>query len=42
MEDLQTKAMAEIVGISEVHVRVKLHRIKKKLKEMLEKNDYGY
>jgi RNA polymerase sigma-70 factor, ECF subfamily len=41
LEDLSTKAMAEVVGISEVNVRVKLHRIKKSLKEMMENKNYG-
>ena len=40
LEDMSTKEMAEIIGISEVNVRVKLHRIKKTLKKMLEENGY--
>jgi RNA polymerase sigma-70 factor (ECF subfamily) len=41
LEDLSTEQMAEVVGISEGNVRVKLHRIKKKLKEMVEGDDHG-
>jgi len=41
LEDLSTEQMAEVVGISEGNVRVKLHRIKKKLKEMMEGDDHG-
>jgi DNA-directed RNA polymerase specialized sigma24 family protein len=33
--------MSEVVGISEGNVRVKLHRIKKKLKEMMEREGHG-
>lgn len=40
LEDVRTKEMAEILGISEINVRVKLHRIKKRLKELLESNGY--
>jgi RNA polymerase sigma factor (sigma-70 family) len=41
LEDLSTAEMADIVGISEANVRVKLHRIRKKLKEMIERDDHG-
>ena len=32
LEDMSTKEMAEILGISEANVRVKLHRVKRNLK----------
>ncbi|HAP36259.1 MAG TPA: RNA polymerase subunit sigma-24 [Bacteroidetes bacterium] len=38
LEDVSTKESAEILGISEANVRVKLHRIRKALKEM--EDDY--
>jgi RNA polymerase sigma factor (sigma-70 family) len=41
IEDVSSAEMADIVGISESNVRVKLHRIKKKLKEMIERDDHG-
>jgi RNA polymerase sigma-70 factor (ECF subfamily) len=41
LEDLRTEQMSEVVGISEGNVRVKLHRIKKKLKEMMEGDSHG-
>ena len=41
LEDLSTEQMSEVVGISEGNVRVKLHRIKKKLKEMMEGESHG-
>jgi RNA polymerase sigma factor (sigma-70 family) len=41
LEDLSTAEMSDIVGISEANVRVKLHRIKKKLKEMAGGNEHG-
>ena len=34
LEDVSSKESAEILGISEANVRVKLHRIRKALKEM--------
>ncbi|MBN2354905.1 RNA polymerase sigma factor [candidate division KSB1 bacterium] len=40
LEDVNTKEMAEILGISEVNIRVKLHRIKIRLKKLLENNGY--
>jgi len=41
LEDVTTKEMADIVGISEANVRVKLHRIKKSLKDNLKENEHG-
>ena len=40
LDEVSTKEMAEILGISEVNTRVKLHRIKKTLKQLVE-NDHG-
>ncbi len=40
LEDATTAEMAEVLGISEGNVRVKLHRVKKALKELWEKCDY--
>jgi len=40
LEDVSTREMAEILGISEGNARVKLHRIKKTLKEMVEKDGH--
>jgi RNA polymerase sigma-70 factor (ECF subfamily) len=36
LEGVEQAQIAEICGISEVNVRVKFHRIKKKLKKMTE------
>lgn len=41
LEDLSTKEMAEVLDISEANVRVKIHRIKKILKEGLEREHHG-
>jgi RNA polymerase sigma-70 factor (ECF subfamily) len=41
LEDLSTEQMSEVVGISEGNVRVKLHRIKKRLKEIMEGDSHG-
>ena len=41
LEDLSTKEMADILSISEVNVRVKLHRIKKTLREMWKEVEHG-
>jgi RNA polymerase sigma factor (sigma-70 family) len=41
LEDVSTREMAEILGISEVNVRVKLHRVKKSLKEIWERTNHG-
>lgn len=38
LEDLSTREIADILDISEVNVRVKLHRIRGTLKSMLEKS----
>ena len=40
LEDASTREMAEVVGISEANVRVKLHRIKKSLKQLWEKTEH--
>jgi RNA polymerase sigma factor (sigma-70 family) len=41
LEDVGSRETAEILGISEANVRVKLHRIRKVLKVMLEEGGYG-
>jgi RNA polymerase sigma-70 factor (ECF subfamily) len=41
MEDVGSRESAEILGISEGNVRVKLHRIRKVLKSKLEENGHG-
>lgn len=41
LEDLSTSNMAEVLGISKVNVRVKMHRIKKALKEKWEAAEDG-
>jgi RNA polymerase sigma-70 factor (ECF subfamily) len=41
LEELTTREISEILGISEVNVRVKMHRIKRELKKMLEEAGYG-
>lgn len=38
LEDINQKEIAEIVGLSEVNVRVKIHRIKEKLTQKFNKN----
>ena len=38
LEGVSYAQIAEICGISEVNVRVKFHRIKKKIKKMMEEN----
>lgn len=40
LEDVSTRDMAAIFGISEVNVRVRLHRVKGRLKEMLEVSEH--
>ena len=40
LEDLPSAEIAAVLGISEGNVRVKLHRIKHQLREMLEKENY--
>ena len=41
LEELSMREIAEITGLHEGNVRVKVHRVKKKLKVMLEENN-GY
>jgi RNA polymerase sigma-70 factor (ECF subfamily) len=41
LEDLSSKSIAEVLDISEVNVRVKLHRLRKTLRNMLERDDDG-
>lgn len=41
LEGISTREMAEITGISEVNVRVKLHRIKEKIKTEWEDKHHG-
>ena len=41
LEDLTTAQISDVIGISESNVRVKMHRIKKKLKEMIRGNNHG-
>jgi RNA polymerase sigma factor (sigma-70 family) len=41
LEDVPTPEMAEILGISEGNVRVKLHRVKQNLKGLMERNNHG-
>ncbi len=41
LEDVSSREMAEILGISEGNVRVKLHRVKKSLKEIWEGTNRG-
>jgi RNA polymerase sigma factor (sigma-70 family) len=41
LEELNTNEMAVVLGISEVNVRVKMHRIKKLLKDLWEEAGHG-
>lgn len=41
LEDVSSQEIADILGISEANVRVKLHRIRKALRGMLEENAHG-
>lgn len=42
LDDLKYSEIAEITGLSEANLRVKIHRIKKELKQKIEKiNKYG-
>jgi RNA polymerase sigma-70 factor (ECF subfamily) len=41
LEDLSTKEMAEITGISEANVRVRMHRIKNRIKNEWEETQHG-
>lgn len=40
LEDINQKEIAEIVGLSEGNIRVKIHRIKEKLTKKFIKNEY--
>ena len=42
LEDLSMKDIAEIIGITEPNVRVKIHRIKETLKEQMKGGNYEY
>lgn len=42
LEDLNTKEIAEVVGITESNVRVKIHRIKEQLREKVKGGHYDY
>ena len=41
LEDASSKEIAEVTGMSEANVRVRLHRIKKTLKQLWEESGYG-
>lgn len=41
LEDASTREMSEVLGISEINVRVKIHRVKKELKILMENDDDG-
>jgi RNA polymerase sigma-70 factor (ECF subfamily) len=41
LEDLSSQEIADVMGISDINVRVKLHRIKKNLKQLWEQTDDG-
>jgi len=41
LEDSSTEDMAKVLGISAANVRVKLHRIKGRLREAMERKGYG-
>jgi RNA polymerase sigma-70 factor (ECF subfamily) len=41
LEDLDTREMAEITGLSEANVRVKIHRIKEMIKKGWEESEHG-
>lgn len=41
LEDLDTREMGAILGISEGNVRVRLHRTKQRLKDLWENDDHG-
>jgi RNA polymerase sigma-70 factor (ECF subfamily) len=41
LEDLNTREMAAVLGISEGNVRVKLHRTRKRLRNLWESNAHG-
>ena len=42
LEDASSHEIAEVLGISEINVRVRLHRIKKSLKQLWEKTDHEF
>jgi RNA polymerase sigma-70 factor (ECF subfamily) len=42
LEELSSKEIAEIVGITETNVRVKIHRIKEELREKVKGGQYDY
>lgn len=41
LEELSSKEMAEVTGLSESNVRVRIHRSKKRLKELMEEEKNG-
>ena len=41
LEDLSTKEMAEVTGISEANVRVRIHRIREKIQHQWEEKQHG-
>ena len=41
MEGLPMKEIADVIGLTEPNVRVKIHRIKEALREELKGGDYG-
>ncbi|WP_167613961.1 RNA polymerase sigma factor [Maribellus sediminis] len=42
LEGIDHAGIAEVCGLSEVNVRVRFHRIKKKLKQMMEEQENGF
>jgi DNA-directed RNA polymerase specialized sigma24 family protein len=42
LEEMPSAEMGAVLGIAEGNVRVKLHRIKNQLREMLEKENYEF
>jgi len=42
LEDATSQEIAEVMGISEINARVRLHRIKKSLKQLWEKTDHEF
>jgi RNA polymerase sigma-70 factor (ECF subfamily) len=41
LEDLSTREMAEVTGMSEANVRVRIHRIREKIKNQWEEKEHG-
>ena len=41
LEELAYEEIAQIMGLSSVHLRVKIHRIKKRMKQLLAPTQYG-